>query len=99
MSDLPLDQLEQLVQGRHGNPLAILGAHPTEQGSSPTIAIRCFLPEAHDVALLLSEQSRQPIPLTRLHEAGLFEAIIPGPLGISPYRLRITNHATGLGAA
>ncbi len=31
--------------------------------------------------------------MTRLHEAGLFEAIVPGPLGTSPYRLQITNHA------
>ena len=93
MSGLPLDQLEQLVQGQHWDPLAILGAHPMAQGSSPTVAIRCFLPEANDVALLLSERGRQPIPMTRLHEAGLFEATVPGPLGTSPYRLRITNHA------
>ena len=84
MSDLPLDQLEQLVQGHHWDPLAILGAHPMAQGSSPTVAIRCFLPEANDVALLLSERGRQPIPMTRLHEAGLFEATVPGPLGTSP---------------
>ena len=94
MSDLPLDQLEQLVQGHHWDPLAILGAHPVAQGSSPTVAIRCFLPEANKVVLLLSEQSRQPIPMTRLHAAGLFEATVPGPLGTSTYRLRVTNHAT-----
>ena len=93
MSGVPLDQLEQLIQGHHWNPLAILGAHPTAQESSPTVAIRCFLPEANDVALLLTEQGRQPIPMTRLHEAGLFEAIVQGPLGTSPYRLQITNHA------
>jgi 1,4-alpha-glucan branching enzyme len=28
-----------------------------------------------------------------LHETGLFETIVPGPLGTSPYRLRITNHS------
>ena len=93
MSDLPLDQLEQLVQGHHWDPLAILGAHPMAQGSSPTVAIRCFLPEANGVALLLSERNRQPIPMTRLHEAGLFEATVPGPLGTNPYRLRVTDYA------
>ena len=51
-----------------------------------------FLPEAKAVALLLSAQGPQPIPMTRIHKAGLFETIIPGPLGISPYRFRITNH-------
>ncbi|HSL02036.1 MAG TPA: hypothetical protein VK901_00675, partial [Nitrospiraceae bacterium] len=96
MSDLPLDQLEefeQLVQGHHWDPLAILGAHPMAQGGSPTVAIRCFLPEAIDVALLLSERGRQPIPMTRLHKTGLFEAIVPGPLGTAPYRIRVTDHA------
>src|SRR4249920_1167997 len=93
MSGLPLDQLEQLVQGHHWDPLAILGAHPLTQGSSPAVVIRCFLPEANEVALLLSERSLQPIPMKRLHEAGLFEAIVPGPLGTAPYRLRVTNYA------
>ena len=89
MSDLPL---EQLVQGHHWDPLAILGVHPMAQGSSSNVAIRCFLPQAKNVALLLSERNQQPVPMTRLHEAGLFEAIVPGPLGTSPYRLRITTH-------
>ena len=89
MSDLPLDQL---VQGQHWDPLAILGAHPRAQDSSSTVVIRCFLPEAKHVALLLNGQDQRPIPMTRLHEAGLFEAIVPGPLGTSPYRLRVTNH-------
>ena len=93
MSDLPLDQLDQLIQGHHWNPLAILGVHPVTQDNSSTVVIRCFLPEANNVALLLGERGRQPIPMTRIHEAGLFEAIVPGPLGTSLYRLRITNHA------
>jgi len=93
MSDVPLDQLEQLVQGHHWDPRAILGAHPIAQDSSPAVAIRCFLPEASDVALLLSERGRQPIPMTRLHEAGLFEATVAGLPESAPYRLRIIDHA------
>src|SRR5262249_7560672 len=92
MSPLPLDQLEQLVQGHHWDPLAFLGAHPMAQNGSPAVAVRCFLPEANDVSLLLNERDRQLIPMTRLHNAGLFEAIVPGPLGGKPYRLHITNH-------
>jgi len=30
--------------------------------------------------------------MMRLHEAGLFEAIVPGPLETAPYRLRVTDH-------
>ncbi|MCX5723834.1 MAG: 1,4-alpha-glucan branching protein GlgB [Nitrospirae bacterium] len=93
MSDLSLDQLEQLVQGHHWDPLAILGAHPIAQGSSPAVAVRCFVPEANHVALLLSKRESQPIPMTRLHETGLFEATVPGSLETAPYRLRITDDA------
>src|SRR4051812_17234532 len=93
MSDLPLDQLEQLVKGQHWNPLAILGAHSMPQTGSPAVVIRCFLPEAASVTLLVSGRDRQPVRMTRRHEAGLFEAIVPGPLGTNPYRLRITNRA------
>lgn len=93
MSGLSLDQLEQLIQGHHWDPLSILGPHPTVQGNSQTVAVRCFLPEAIDVALLLEGQDRQPIPMARAHTAGVFEAIVPGPLGPVPYRLRITDRA------
>ena len=93
MSGLSLEQLERLIQGRHWDPLAILGPHPINQVESSAVAIRCFLPEAKEAALLLSESGRPPLPMTRLHEAGLFEAIVPGPLGAAPYRLLITDQA------
>ncbi|TKB66638.1 MAG: 1,4-alpha-glucan branching enzyme, partial [Nitrospira sp.] len=93
MSDLSLDQLEQLVQGHHWDPLSILGAHPIAQFGSPAIAVRCFVPEANDVCLLLRERDSQPIPMARIHDAGLFEAIVLTPLGTTPYRFHITDRA------
>ena len=32
------------------------------------------------------------MPMTLIPKAGFFEAIVPGPLGASPYRFRITDH-------
>ena len=93
MSGLSLNQLEQLVQGYHWDPLAILGAHPMVQGNSPFVEIRCFLPEASDVALLSSPQSQQSVSMKRIHKDGLFEAIVPGPLETNLYRLRVTDYA------
>ena len=84
MSDLSRDQLEQLVQGHHWDPLAILGAHPITQGNSSSVVIRCFLPEATNVALLLGEHTRHPIPMRRLHKAGVFEVTVQEPLGTTP---------------
>ena len=93
MSDLPLEQLELLVQGHHWAPHVILGAHPVDQGDASTVAIRCFFPEAKDVVLLLCEQGRRSIPMIRLHHAGLFEARVQESLVTHPYRLRITDYA------
>lgn len=93
MSDLPLEQIELLVQGRHWAPHTILGAHPAIQADSSALVIRCFLPEAKDVELLLSRLDRQSIPMIYLHHAGVFEASVAGPPGAHPYRFRITDHA------
>ncbi len=88
MGKLPLDQIEQLVQGGHWDPLALLGRHPAQDGS---VAIRCFLPEAAAVSLHFEDAAREAVTMTRVHDAGLFEATVSGSYARRPYRLRITD--------
>ncbi|MBS7813371.1 1,4-alpha-glucan branching protein GlgB [Roseococcus pinisoli] len=72
-----------LIDGRHGDPFAILGPHMTEAGP----IVRAFLPGASAVTLL---SGRNAVPMTRIHPAGLFTGgIEPGP-----YRLRIDWNGT-----
>jgi 1,4-alpha-glucan branching enzyme len=68
--------IEALVQGRHGDPFAILGRHEGE--------LRCFAPGAEAVEAIGPDGAT----LARLqwrHQAGFFLGAIPD----GPYRLRI----------
>ncbi|BFU96662.1 MAG: 1,4-alpha-glucan branching enzyme [Nitrospira sp.] len=88
MSKLSLEDIEQLVQGRLWDPHALLGAHPSDDGSG-AVAIRSFNPEAERVSVLLD--GAEPISMQRVHKSGLFECLIPGPLSTRPYRLRVLD--------
>ncbi|MCI0754061.1 1,4-alpha-glucan branching protein GlgB [Teichococcus vastitatis] len=63
-----------LVEGRHGDPFAVLGPRDGQ--------VRVLLPNARTVEVVTSQGAA---PLVQVHPAGLFE----GPLAEMPYRLRI----------
>jgi len=92
MSQLPFEQAEQLVKGDHWDPLSILGLHLASTSGFNGFAIRCFLPDAQDVAVLIDTQTQPAIPMKRIHDAGLFEAVCPCTADTLSYRLRITNY-------
>ncbi len=77
-SDLSPEAIRALIEGRHGDPFAILGMHPSGTGNT----VRAFFPGAHAVTLLAGGES---MAMSLLHPAGLFEA----PITPVPYRLRI----------
>ena len=93
MSSLSRQHIEQLVTGSHWNPLAILGPHAPEQNGAPSLVIRCFLPEAEEATVLVPSLDHRAFPMSRIHESGLFEAVLPQGSDISRYRLRITDYA------
>jgi 1,4-alpha-glucan branching enzyme len=72
-------ELDRLVSGAHHDPHAILGAHPAADGST---VIRTLRPEAQAVAALAGGTR---VELKRIHDAGVFEGVLPGAL--SDYRL------------
>src|SRR6185503_11227352 len=93
MSTLSRQHIEQLVSGSHWDPLAILGPHTREQNGSSALVIRCFLPEAHEAAVLVSSAGERAFAMSRIHESGLFEAVLPQWPNRSHYRLRVTDYA------
>jgi 1,4-alpha-glucan branching enzyme len=93
MSTLSRDQIEQLVKGHHWDPLAVLGLHPSRQNGSTAVIIRCFLPEAREAAVVVDQTGQPAIPMSRVHEAGLFEAVLPQAPSHSHYRLRLVDGA------
>ena len=91
---LSTEDIKQLVSGELHDPFALLGAHPLTLGSTPSVAVRSLLPGARSVTVLDLEPGRE-IAARRLHDQGLFEAVLEGARTISPYRLKV-DFGTGL---
>ncbi len=88
MAILAPEVLETLVQGRHGDPFAILGPHLVRTEVGAALAIRAFLPQAEQVTVLPRAEGLAARPMTRIHPDGLFEALYPDRCEAFPYRLR-----------
>ncbi|HUC17144.1 MAG TPA: 1,4-alpha-glucan branching protein GlgB [Acetobacteraceae bacterium] len=73
-----------LVQGRHGDPFALLGPHITASGA----VIRALLPGA-DAVSLIGPEGETVAELRCVHPDGLFEAALSE---LIPYRFRINWH-------
>ncbi|MBM4127305.1 MAG: 1,4-alpha-glucan branching protein GlgB [Nitrospira sp.] len=86
------DDLDRLIAGTHWNPRAILGPHRGTIGGTPCLIIRAWLPYAARADVRPADPAESLIPMTRLHDDGLFEAIVPNPTPIPSYRLRITHY-------
>lgn len=65
--------LEDLVQGRHGDPFSVLGIH---QGADGRYRIRVFLPGALGVEFLERDSAGEIARAELIHPAGLFGAIV-----------------------
>ncbi len=91
MTKLSRHQIDQIVQGLHWDPLAVLGLHVSHLNGSPACIIRCFAPDAKEAAVVIDRPATSVIPMSRIHEAGLFEATLPEAPSSSHYRLRLTD--------
>jgi 1,4-alpha-glucan branching enzyme len=78
-------ELDQLVGGAHHNPHGVLGAHPTPDKRT---IIRTLRPEAAAVTIV---SGRTRTPMKRVHDGGVFEAVVDGPP--TDYRLEVTYGA------
>lgn len=80
------EELAAIAGGYHGNPFAVLGAHPYKS----EVIVRAFLPQATRVAVLVDGAETA---LQRVHPEGFFEGVLPGSHSLPlDYRLRITTH-------
>jgi 1,4-alpha-glucan branching enzyme len=86
MNDYPTVQpgaIDAIAGGYHGDPFAILGPHEHERG----VVVRAFQPGADGATV---NAGAGDYPMERVHDAGFFEAIIPGELPLR-YRLSFTG--------
>jgi 1,4-alpha-glucan branching enzyme len=85
-------EIEQIVNSAHADPFAVLGAHIVRTGKKESVAIRAFLPDAAEVAVIDLETDEQ-YPMKRLHQDGFFEAAVEGKALVFPYRLKKTDES------
>lgn len=81
------DQLLRIIESRHHAPHAILGLHPFFEGSK---VIRCWRPGAQQVFL---EVFGSTVEMRKVHEAGIFEFVVPQHTTLYDYRV---YHQNGL---
>jgi 1,4-alpha-glucan branching enzyme len=93
MKTLAPEAIEALVQGRHGDPFAVLGPHVLRQDDGSGVAIRAFLPGAEKVTVVPEGGGAPTQPMARVHPDGLFEALFPGRDAVFPYRLHWVSAA------
>ena len=91
-TEISLDAIGALVEGRHSDPFAVLGPHEIVDNGRRAVAVRTFLPNAKQVWLVDKAQSL-PRPMRRIHPAGLYEAICPADPNavIAPYEFRVVR--------
>jgi 1,4-alpha-glucan branching enzyme len=82
MTNPSQDELQHLVDGEHANPHGVLGAHPTDEG---TTVVRTLRPGA-DSVVVVTQDARTP--MMRIHDGGVFAAVLPGDA--RDYRLDVT---------
>jgi 1,4-alpha-glucan branching enzyme len=85
----PPEHIERLLTAGQGDPYDVLGPHPTSFNGSPACAVRTFAPGAQEVRVILEAPLSEPVAMTRVHEAGFFEALVPQMVDGTTYRLLI----------
>lgn len=85
MDHTALDQgvANAIVGGYFGAPFDVLGPHLIEDD----LVIRSFQPDADNVNVVFSNGQR--VDMSRVHDAGLFEVVVPGQNEAPPYRLEV----------
>jgi 1,4-alpha-glucan branching enzyme len=82
------EEVERLIAGESRDPHKILGAHPLEDSGGKTVVIRALHPDASEAQIWLDEG--KAFPMTRIHEGGLFAAVVQGKRWPFPYKVRFT---------
>ncbi len=75
-TQVSLETLTPLLEGRHENPFEILGPHEIEQDGQRLTSVRAFLPHSQQ-AWIIDKADSQTRPMRRIHPAGLYEALCP----------------------
>jgi len=88
-----LENVSQLIEGRHANPFELLGPHEVHDSGRRAVAVRAFLPDSTRAWVVDPAHREVSRPMRRIHPAGLFEAICPcrNGSGLPKYMIRMAD--------
>ena len=86
-----LEHIERLVSAEHWNPRELLGPHRISVNGAAAFLIRTLAPEAREARIVPEFQDSRTVQMTRIHDAGLFEAVLDAPKGVPDYRIQVTD--------
>jgi 1,4-alpha-glucan branching enzyme len=88
-----VDDVYRVIYNDHYDPFRVLGIHRIEMRGEPAIVVRSFLPAARRVWVVEEHNgTMREHPMTRLHDEGFFEVVLPEKQEVFPYRLKAETH-------
>src|SRR2546430_1342026 len=86
---LTAEAIQSLATGKHGDPFAVLGPHPSRDGS---VTVRAFLPGAAEVAVVVADGGAGLAPPLKLVPGnGVWELFLPGVAEGARYKFEILS--------
>ncbi|NLM16809.1 MAG: 1,4-alpha-glucan branching protein GlgB [Candidatus Riflebacteria bacterium] len=79
--------IEAIIATDHHDPFQILGAHQKDINGEPCVVVRAFLPDAVKTEVVEVENGKRHL-MTKLHDQGFFEVVIPDKKEVFAYRLK-----------
>jgi 1,4-alpha-glucan branching enzyme len=90
LNKLTKAEISALVNTTHHEPRSLLGYHEYARGAGqPVCVVRVLEPGAETIEVCWEDTPGELYPLQKIHEAGLFEGVIPQRRPVVPYRLRV----------
>ena len=87
---LDADAIRAVVEGKHGDPFAVLGPHRVQTPDGAAVAVRAIVPGAAAVRIVPSDAP--PTSMERLHPVGFFEAVLSDRPDRFAYKLEVTRN-------
>jgi len=86
----PIHEVYRVIHTDHYDSFRVLGLHIIEKDGKTVVAIRAFLPDAREAFVVDLEVADSPrdYPMTKVHEDGFFELLLPSKSAPFYYQLR-----------
>jgi 1,4-alpha-glucan branching enzyme len=81
---LPVELIEAVTRGYHGDPFAVLGPHVYGEG----VVIRAFIPYAKSAEIITGKKS---YPMERVHQEQFFERVLTAKQYKGSYQIKVVG--------